>query len=513
LIVYPEDIVAHGWRVSPLAAGVCLGREEMEPYDHVPHLKILSDAIVDGVTGAGSKFIIVSMPPRHGKSMTVSKWTPTWYLGNWPQKKAMITGYGASFAKDWGRLVRNLCNKHQDRLGFTLADDSKAVDSWHTEHGGGMCTAGVGGPITGKGADLLIIDDPIKNAEEAFSSTYREALWKWYTTTARTRLHPGGVLVVVMTRWHTDDLVGRLLNEEYSDPSVWRVINFPAVWEQSEPDLLGRSKGEALWPARYDIGSLLALKRGMSPEDWLALYQQVPINTAGIGNVYQAFHDVSNVGLLERDPRLPLVWSLDFNVDPMASVIAQYREEMTERTRLTNEVLKSSDVLDELVLPSSNTPEALEEFYSRVKERGWLRAQSGTLQLHIFGDVSGNQRNTVGSPSDWELIKQFMKKKSDLSATFHVGRSNPTVRDRVNAVNAALRSADGDRRLMVHSRCKELRKDLQEVRWKKDAAGNSTSQIDKSDPKRTHVSDALGYFIYTKFALRATAGEMSGVVR
>ena len=446
-------------------------------------------------------------------SMFIDKWVPPWFLENWPHKHVMLCGYGADFAVNWGRAVRNIVGEHKDRLSFSLADDSKAANEWKTNRDGGMVTAGVGGSITGKGAHLLIIDDPIKNAEEANSLTYRNNIWDWWTSTARTRLEPGGVCVVIMTRWHDDDLVGRLLNPVWNeDYAAWKVIDLPAIWESDEPDLIGRTKGQALWPWRYDEEALAAIKRAVGLRDWASLFQQKPARTAGVGNVYHAYHDKDNVRRVERDVDMTLVWSLDFNVDPMSSIIGQYRETITPMTMLTNEKLVTFEVLQEMVLPNSNTREACSAFVDRTREYVQL-ARGRRVRLEIFGDVSGNQRSTNASETDWQIVKQFFRRYPEFAVTFNLPRDNPPVRDRTNAVNDALCSADRYRRLIIDVGCEGLRKDLREVMWKKDAGGNTTGNIDKSDVSISHLSDALGYAIWRKFGIRQVAGEKAGSVR
>lgn len=216
------------------------------------------------------------MPPRHGKSELVSKYLPAWFLRYHPDKRVILTSYEADFAAQWGRKARTLLEEHGGDI--TVRRDSKAADRWEIEgHSGGMQTAGIRGPITGKGADLLIIDDPVKNDEEARSEVMRERNWEWYTSTARTRLEPNGAVVVIMTRWHEDDLVGRMLADTEGDQ--WQVIRLPAIAEPGDP--LGRREGEALWPERFDEAALDGIRRGMSPYYWNALYQQAPTTRGG----------------------------------------------------------------------------------------------------------------------------------------------------------------------------------------------------------------------------------------
>ena len=208
------------------------------------------------------------MPPRHGKSELLSHWTPIWYLANWPHKRVILASYAADFATSWGRKARNTiltCG-----IDMNLSEDLATAGRWELQEGGGMVTVGFGGPLTGRGADLLLIDDPIKNRADANSQVQRDHLYDWWTSTARTRLEPGGSIIVIMTRWHDADIVGRLVRE-HDEP--WEHIRLPAIAEESD-DL--REEGEALWPARYDLAELSKVRQAVGPEDWACLFQQRP---------------------------------------------------------------------------------------------------------------------------------------------------------------------------------------------------------------------------------------------
>jgi hypothetical protein len=511
--VTAQEILRYAWRVSPAATAATLSREDPTPWQPADHLLLLSRAVRDATTGKGPRFLIVNMPPRHGKSWFLSKWCPVWYLENWPHKQVMLCGYGSNFAADWGRAVRNTVEQHKGRLCFELSEDSKAANRWRTNKNGGMVTAGVGGDITGKGADLLIIDDPVKNAEEANSKTYRDNVWSWWTSTARTRLEPGGVIIIIMTRWHEDDLVGRLLNPEYNaDWASWHQINLPAICDTKEPDLLGRTEGDALWPERYNKEELAQIKRSVGEADWFSLFQQMPSRMSGVGNVYHGYSDRDNVARCERDPNTPLVWSLDFNVNPMCSVIAQYREQNTKNTFLTNQKLLTVEILREQALPNSNTREACQAFVNAVVPYVNL-ARGSRIPLEIYGDASGNQGSTKsmrGAETDYIIIREFFERYPEFRVSYFGGRDNPAVKDRTNAVNEALKSADGFRRLMIDPSCTGLRKDFREVKWKTDSGGNTTGVIDKSDAKISHLSDAVGYFLSHKFGIKTRSGERTG---
>lgn len=228
-----------------------------------PHLKLLSQRIIDVVTGR-TRRLIVTMPPRHGKSELISRFTPAWYLGMYPDRKVILASYSDQFAASWGRAAREVIEEiGQPVFGVQVNQDAKGGAMWELKppvdrrvlRPGMMVTAGVGGGITGKGANLMIIDDPVKNAEDAQSQVIREKQWEWWLSTASTRLQPGAGVILVMTRWHEDDLAGRFLNQ-----GSWEILNFPAICEKPEDeedddwkDALGRSPGDALWPQMYYV--------------------------------------------------------------------------------------------------------------------------------------------------------------------------------------------------------------------------------------------------------------------
>ena len=184
-------------------------------YDAGRHLHEMA-AQLEAVERGDSDRTLIIEPPRHGKSLLVSQRFPAWYLGRNPTDEVIHASYGGELAQSFGRRLRNLMMdpKHARIFpGSTLSGDSKAVNLWHTSQDGVYVAAGVGGPITGRGAHLLLIDDPVKNREEAESEIMRNRAWDWYQNDAYRRLMPGGRVIVVSTRWHDDDLVGRLLKE------------------------------------------------------------------------------------------------------------------------------------------------------------------------------------------------------------------------------------------------------------------------------------------------------------
>lgn len=224
------------------------------------------------------------MPPRHGKSELCSKYFPAWFVGTFPDRRVILCSYEAGFAADWGGKARDVLLEHGQAFGVKVREDRSARDDWGLEGAdGGMVTAGVGGAITGRGANLLVIDDPVKNSEEADSEVYREKVWRWWTSTAYTRLEPNGSALLIMTRWHDDDLAGRLLRQDENEPDgdPWEVVNLPAIAEAGEPDALNRKEGEALWPERWGLTHLKAIMARVGRRVWSALFQQRPQDVEG----------------------------------------------------------------------------------------------------------------------------------------------------------------------------------------------------------------------------------------
>ena len=214
------------------------------------------------------------LPPRHGKSEEASVNYPAFFLGHNPEKEVVVASYSAELAQDFGYKTRNLVNslEYQELFKTKLRDDSKSKAKWLTKEGGGYTAVGVGGALTGRGANLLIIDDPVKNREEAESLVIRDKIYNWYTSTAYTRLEKNAAVILIMTRWHADDLAGRLLAKENGDE--WEVVKFPAIAVKDEPR---RKAGEALWEEKYSIKTLEKIKNTLGVYDWSALYQQEPI--------------------------------------------------------------------------------------------------------------------------------------------------------------------------------------------------------------------------------------------
>lgn len=248
-----------------------------ENYQVAWHHRLIAQALERVERGELTR-LIINMPPRHGKSKLASQFFPAWYLGRNPGRYIIAASYSKELAEDMGQAVRDLTNHPMHRAvfpGSMLRQDSKARSRFMTRERGVYFGTGIGGPITGKGAHLLLIDDPVKSRAEADSEIKRRAAKRWYGADAYTRLMPGGAIVVIQTRWHEDDLAGWLEREHAHEG--WEVLSLPAIAEEDEPR---RKAGEALWPEAYPLHRLERIKQALVAEEgersWLALYQQRP---------------------------------------------------------------------------------------------------------------------------------------------------------------------------------------------------------------------------------------------
>lgn len=261
-------------------------------YKAEPAHELIARALDDCVRGA-TKRLMLFMPPQHGKSELASVRLPSFWLGNRPNDPVILSSYAASLAENKSRQARQIVesNEYAKLFGARMTGaGSRAVDHWSLDppYRGGMKAAGVGGPITGHGALLGIIDDPFENWEQAQSQTIRDKVWDWYRTTFRTRIWENGVIILIMTRWHEDDLAGRILDDQASE---WTVLRLPAIAEEQnerdennrrmhvalgQPDPLGRAPGQPLTPNRFSLDALIALKRDVGSLGWQAEYQGAP---------------------------------------------------------------------------------------------------------------------------------------------------------------------------------------------------------------------------------------------
>lgn len=252
------------------------------------HISLMGAAIADAVRGVEngeSRRIAVSVPPRSGKSTLLSLYGPLWLLRKHPEWKIIMAAHDGGLTTQWARSIR-LMIEDNPGLGIVLERDGGAGSRWSTVEGGGMYATSVRGGLTGRGARVLIIDDPVRDFVEAHSIGSRENLWNWWLSVALTRLEPPSLVLAVMTRWHEDDFIGRLLSREYEgDPADWQKITLPAIAE--EGDVLGREPGDPLYSPMADEDRETALARwndtktAVGTYTFSAMYQQRPAPSRG----------------------------------------------------------------------------------------------------------------------------------------------------------------------------------------------------------------------------------------
>jgi hypothetical protein len=250
-------------------AAVLTDRREMQ----ARHLNLIDQAWIDMAEGRLDR-VMLTMPPRHGKSRRASRWAPLWYLRKYPDQRVMISSYSSDLADEHGRWIRDAIETWGDTLGIRLRPGSKAANRFDLAgHEGGLVAAGIGGGLTGKGATIALVDDPVKDMADADSPTMRKRVWDWWQSVLQTRMEPNGAICVIQTRWHEDDLAGRIIAD--AEENEWHVIDLPALADRPD-DPLGRAIGEPLWPERFDAAHHAKTRKRVGERVWAALYQQKP---------------------------------------------------------------------------------------------------------------------------------------------------------------------------------------------------------------------------------------------
>ena len=265
--------------------------KHMDPtYVVAPHHKKLAELLTQIAFGHKDR-IAVSIPPRHGKSHLVSTLFPAWFLGKFPGKKVLMVSHTGDLAVDFGRKVRNIIADPRYTSvfpGITLAADSKSAGRWSTNHGGEYFATGVGAALAGRGADLLLVDDP-HSEQDLLAGNFEELekTYQWFAFGARTRLMSGGRIAVIHTRWHQDDLIGHLIKDGANNPKAdqYEVFEFPAIMSiktpSDDPEVPEKVVEKALWPEKFDLDALERTKASMPAFQWNAQFMQNPTGEQG----------------------------------------------------------------------------------------------------------------------------------------------------------------------------------------------------------------------------------------
>lgn len=243
------------------------------------HHRILADLLMSIAEGKEDR-LCVNIPPRHGKSQLVSIYFPAWFIGKYPNKKVMMVSHTTDLAVDFGRKVRNIIDTEAFRQIFpalNLAADSKSAGRWNTNMGGEYYACGVGSALAGRGADLLLVDDP-HSEQDVLNGNFEvfDKAYEWFTYGARTRLMPGGRVAIIQTRWHLADLTGRVIKDMMGGADKYEVVEFPAILDLPDPASPGKTIQKPLWPEFFDLEALNRIKAGMPLFQWNAQYQQQP---------------------------------------------------------------------------------------------------------------------------------------------------------------------------------------------------------------------------------------------
>ncbi len=344
-----NDVVDDAWRywVEQYAERMSEGKWVAYPW-----LCYVLDRVQKAVM-RGNARVIINAPPRHGKSEAIAHWLPTWFLDWHPDKRVILGSYGDDFAMGWGRRVRDefLYNKE---TWARVNSDVRRASNWETTEGGGMKTVGMGGAITGRGGDLLVLTDPHKNWEEVQSPTYRLKAKNWFDAIFYTRQEPDASIIIEHTRWHERDISG-FLKEEHEDN--WEVINLPALAERE--DLLGRQEDDPLCPERYPKEQLQKIKKIQPSFIWAGLYQQRPAPLEG--------------GMIKRDwfkrwTELPICqewiqsWDLTFKSTGTSYVVGQVWGRDGANLYLADQIrerLSFPDTLKKIEMMTNKWPKAL----------------------------------------------------------------------------------------------------------------------------------------------------------
>ena len=331
--------------------------------------------------------------------------------------------------------------------------------------GGTICVRGADNydSLRGDGLDFLVLDEYASIAREAWTEVLRPALAD----------RQGRVLFIGTPRGfnHFHELV-----ESAAAQPDWKAFQFTTAEG-------GNVTREELDSAAKQLDSRTYR------QEFEATFENL-----GVGRAYYAFERTHHVASIPFSPPLPLCWAIDFNMNPLCSVLAHFNSVKVH-------------ILEEIIQPDSNTLQACEEFLNRTEK--WRT--EWPMKVYVYGDATGAQRRTSASRTDWQIVRDFFGRYPELfDVTYRVPSANPPVKDRINCVNALLRNHNGQHRLFIDSSCKELINDFEQVSWKADSHGNPLADLDKSDPRRTHVSDAVGYLVAREFPMRAKIGERGG---
>lgn len=445
------------------------------------HHQVLADKLQEFAEGKVKKLMIF-LQPQVGKSEMSTRRLPAFILGQDPDKRIAVCAYNQTFASKFNRDIQRIIDDQPYRSIFpdTILNGKKVPSSDHGSYArnaeefevvgrrGFLKTVGVNGPLTGTSVDIGIIDDPIKGSEQAFSFTYRESLWDWYESVFLTRMHNNSQQLITLTRWHEDDLAGRIMKRE----TDWEVLRFPAIKEDYLNPLDSREIGEALWPERHSLERMREVEKN-NPLVWSSLYQQRPHFSVEDSRFAWAFSEEKHVGRCQWDPRHVTYLSFDFNHDPISCTAFQHFPER----RLIH-------VLRCIKLHESNIKSLLAE----------VRKFYPNAVFIVTGDATG--KNTNAMVEDKLNYYRIILQQLNLSrAALKVPGVNPRVEANRVLLNALLQNYNW----VIDE--KNAAGVIFDLKWVKVLPDGSIDKTSRKDPtKQADALDTVRYFCNTLFS-------------
>lgn len=458
---------------------------------------------VDKFVSGEVKKLIVTLPPQHGKSEITSRMLPSYLFGKNPDSKVLLCSYNAEKAEEFNREIQRYLDKPEYHILFPHVQLQKAGTNGAyvrntkrfdiTGHRGFLKSVGVGGGITGTPVDIAIIDDPVKGREEANSLTTLESIWGWYNSDLLSRLHNNSKQLIIMTRWDSEDLVGRLLDKMTDGENDWTIVNLPAIKENDDNAEDPRKIGEALWENRHGLKKLLEAKK-LDPRTFQSLYQQNPMPVQVGGECYKDF-DAERIVLneLKYNPDLPLHCTFDFNVNPYMSCQV-WQVESYSKVLGDGDIKKYYNVnlIKEYALRSpKNTTQSI----CTAIRLDFAEHQSG---LFVYGDPHGMDEDTRSEKghNDYRII---VRELSKFSPTLRLNKKADHVKTRIGFINAIFGGRVDNLLIRVNRNCVRSVEDFQYI--KEDSDGTKFKQMwtDPSTGVRCqrygHMSDCTDYFL------------------
>lgn len=489
------------------------------------HHELICQRLDDFVAGK-IKRLMIFVPPQHGKSELTSRLFPAFIFGRNPDAKVVLASYSASMAESFNRDCQKYIDTHEYGLLYpdTHLQNAGSAGKYIrnaerfdiVDHAGFLKTVGVGGSLTGTAADLLIIDDPVKDMQDAKSAVMQQSTWEWFLSVAETRIHNSTGILVIQTRWDSNDLSGKLLEAMMNGTGDnWTIVNLPAIKENDSNPEDPRAVGDALWPNRHSLERLRGIER-KSKRIFQSLYQQNPMPVQAGGECYKEFDYNTNTGDVENnvgfiyDPELPLHFSFDFNVNPyMSCGVYQVRKEMIDKVPYF-EVYKIEEIC--LRSPANTTKGICRHIREKYKHKHLSTA-------YVYGDPNGMKEDTRSEKgyNDYKIIREEL---ADFKPSFRVATKAPAVHVRISFMNAIFAGAIDGLAYHIHKGCTNTVNDYLYIKEESDGTKQKLKALDPitgiNSERFGHCCDHDEYFMCNafpgKYGLYQQGGKSAPVI-